>query len=523
MNILSFAEIEKIMDVFKPLSGPGKLEAKKIFDLYDENQSRQRLNEVKIAFSFIQDKKILSDKIKYHLKRVPILPVNQIASKEEIFIVKKFLNNVKAIYSCLGNQERKIFNFHFEVQDLLEKLSLDSKSDEFYISNAYSLSLAKIREKIAEIENKEAQLKKDLFSKILSQSGLDFSKHDFLIVGPKFKDKKLTSITIEPYDTYSFLAKPVLSHEIVNLLFEKEKLIKEEKEVESTVVNEILCEIQKRYSQIKLLEKSIASIDIAFAAAWMAVELGLNPPVLEAGNIECEGAFLPFLKKELAEMKIDYTPLSFSFDKKINIITGPNMGGKTVAIKTIAVCQVLAQAGLFVPAKKYKAPFFSSIFCLGEKQQAGLSSFASEINDLVSVLSQSRQPCLIFSDEFARTTDSMQAWALLSSLIDFFSSQNIYFFVATHLSGLTQKTTVDFLSMRGFSSSLYKKGGHDKLETQIHKIKAINRCMRYELVKNHEKRESGDALLVAEILGLHKKILSTARKYLEKYRQKEIL
>ncbi len=523
MNILLFADIEKIMAGFRPLSGPGKLESEKIFELYDEKRSKERLEHVKAAFSFLRNKKILSDKIKYHLKRVPILPDCRFSGREEIFIVKKFLNNVKAVHSCMENRERKIFDFHFEMQDLLERLSLDSKSDEFYISDAYNPALAVIRKKIAEMERKEAALKKAFFEKILAESGLDFRKDDFIIVGPEFREKKLESISIEPHDNYSFIVKPVLPRGIIDLLFEKEKAVKEEKEIENAVVSEISSEIEKKYREMKALEKAIARIDIAFAAAQMAAEMGLNPPQLGGGKIECEGAFLPVLKKELAEMKIDYTPLSFSFDRKINVITGSNMGGKTVAIKTIALCQVLAQAGFFVPAKKYKAPFFSSIFCLGEKEQAGLSSFAAEINDLISVLSHSKQPCLIFSDEFARTTDSLQASALLSSLIDFFSSRNVYFFVVTHLSGLAGSSMADFLSMKGFSGSLYKKGAHNNAETQADKIKAINRHMRYELVRSPQKRESGDALAVAEMLGLPKEILSSAVKYLEKYRQKETI
>ncbi|NLI09733.1 MAG: hypothetical protein GX447_03120 [Elusimicrobia bacterium] len=520
MNILLFAELEKTMAYFKPLSGPGKKAAENLSYLCEKERSLTVLKSVKTAFEFSRKKKISADKIKYHLKRIPLLPQTEIFGQTEIFLIKRFLNNSKAICASLTEKEKKVFSLSFDLQELLDKISADSSSDEFFISDDYSPALAEVRRKIKDLEQKEKKAKKEFYSKIYARYGLDFSGKDFLVIDSDSAVKSGDLIYFEPHDNFSFLAKPIFTQELTEIIFEKEKNLKKEKEIETEILQKLGEHIKENRHKIERLCDSIALTDLAFAGADMALTLGLKEPKLGNKRIECKEAFFPPLKNRLEADKIRYTPLTFKFDENINIIKGSNMGGKTVVLKTLALCQVLAQMGLFVPAREYKAPFFSSIFFLGDKEQSGLSSFGCEINDLIEVLKEKKEPYLIFSDEFAKTTDSFQACALLSSLIRFFSKEKAYFFAATHLSGLPKELPAAFLSMRGFDSSKYSADKNKSYLKISERLKEINKHMDYTLIKLSEEKRTQDALAVAQILGLDGKILEFAKEYLDSHNKK---
>jgi hypothetical protein len=77
------------------------------------------------------------------------------------------------------------------------------------------------------------------------------------------------------------------------------------------------------------------------------------------------GQYLPLANK-CAEMGTVYTPLNAKFDTKTIVVTGSNMGGKTMLLKTIGFMQVLTQMGFYIPAKKFKTAVFENIHYIGE-------------------------------------------------------------------------------------------------------------------------------------------------------------
>ncbi|GAB4032898.1 MAG: endonuclease MutS2 [Elusimicrobiota bacterium] len=517
MNISRFAELDKTMAYFRPLSPMGRAAAETLSVTDDPAEISRRLTGIRLALSFSKAKKIKADKIRYHLKRLPLLEEKEEYSADGIFLCKKFLNNASGVFSCLTEKEKKFFGASFSLQQLLEELSMDGRKDEFYLADAYEPALAAVRKSIEELDRRLEEETACLYEKIKKETGLDFSGKDFLIVGREIKQNGEKLLYLEPYDNFSFTARPILSPGLVDLGFEKEQLLREEKEAESKVLSRLSASIKKHFKTIMECSAALQDIDLAFAGAAMAEELGLSEPKVGRGDkIECEGAFFPPLKKELDRLRIDYTALSFSFTKRINVITGSNMGGKTIALKTIALCQTLAQKGLFVPAVYYCAPVFKSISYLGcESEISGLSSFGAEISDLVSVLRDSKEPKLIFADEFAKTTNSSQACALFSALIENFSASRVWLFAATHLGGITATRETDFLSMKGFDNDKYSSRKDLTCLSEIERLKLINKHMDYTLIRNRRQMSFYDALNIARLLGLDEDIVNSAKKYLE--------
>ena len=104
------------------------------------------------------------------------------------------------------------------------------------------------------------------------------------------------------------------------------------------------------------------------------------------------------------------------------VISGPNTGGKTVALKTIGLFALMAQAGLLIPAREgSRIVVFRSIFAdIGDEQsiEASLSSFAAHITNLSAMAAGLEEPALVILDEPGEGTDPVEGAALAIGLMD---------------------------------------------------------------------------------------------------------
>jgi len=126
----------------------------------------------------------------------------------------------------------------------------------------------------------------------------------------------------------------------------------------------------------------------------------------------------------------------FREGEHLMVISGPNAGGKTVALKTFCTIAELARRGVPVPAKEARIPFFSSVFLvLGDQQDAceGESSFSAHLRHLATIANQADATSLVVIDEIAAGTDPQQGGLIARAFLEFLRDRGCFTIVSSHL------------------------------------------------------------------------------------------
>lgn len=215
----------------------------------------------------------------------------------------------------------------------------------------------------------------------------------------------------------------------------EEIIILEEQQLQNIV--EQLCFQKKRILKIARL---IAAIDCFQTLAKVCFQRNyVQPeffPIETEQQLEILGARHPLIEANLTNESFIANDLMLSQkDKYIQIITGPNMGGKTTYMRQIALIILMAQIGLFVPATKAKISIFRQIFTrvgASDNILKGESTFMVEMNEAATILKYSNQKTFIILDEIGRGTSTYDGVSIAWSILEFLHSKKIITLFATH-------------------------------------------------------------------------------------------
>ena len=246
---------------------------------------------------------------------------------------------------------------------------------------------------------------------------------------------------------------------------------------------------------------AMARIDVNLAKALQMQQMGLTfPTVAKDGNSRYESMFNPQVKEALAAHGRDFQPVDIAFGHHPTLITGANMGGKTVVLKTLTLCQYLFQFGFGIPAASAQIAVRDEIcFCIGDEQsvEKGLSSFAAEMKNIDAVIKASREnrKLLALIDEPARTTNPTEGAALVTALLQVLTDKDMSLVMTTHYDIEPGKARC--LRVKGFE----------------------NGTMDYQLVEVLDGEVPHEALNIAQSLGIDNEWIDTARSILESCQQ----
>jgi DNA mismatch repair protein MutS2 len=222
---------------------------------------------------------------------------------------------------------------------------------------------------------------------------------------------------------------------------ELRELVMEEKHEVERILRDLSLKVGAQESEIARNIALMAELDLALAKARYAYKARAVEPVLtnfgndDTGIIKLVDARHPLLGEKAVPLSVE-----MGRDFSILLITGPNMGGKTVTLKTIGLLSLMTQAGLPIPASAETiVPVFDDIFAdIGDEQsiEQTLSTFSWHIGNIVRIINRATRMSLVLLDELGTSTDPAEGSALARSILLYLLSRRIMTMATTHYNDL---------------------------------------------------------------------------------------
>ncbi|WP_270778229.1 DNA mismatch repair protein MutS [Holdemanella biformis] len=231
-------------------------------------------------------------------------------------------------------------------------------------------------------------------------------------------------------DEFGYHAKQTLANAtrfVTQELKEKEEQILHAQEtkvkLEQSLFNSLLLRIKKDLFDLHACAQALSTIDVLVSLAILASEKGYVCPVFHPGyNVNVVEGKHPILDDRMKKKRYVSNDWKMSEDEHVQLITGPNMGGKSTYMRQNALLVVMAQMGSFIPAKTAELPIFDRIFTrIGASDDilTGKSTFMVEMIEANAALCYATKHSLILFDEIGRGTATYDGMALAQAMLEY--------------------------------------------------------------------------------------------------------
>ena len=219
------------------------------------------------------------------------------------------------------------------------------------------------------------------------------------------------------------------------------RLIEEEQEEIHRIFIALTRQVGTHAHTLVAGARVLAAVDSLLARARFARQFDCVAPTFGEDKLQLEGARHPLLEKRLRASGGSVVPLDLELtaDERQLIISGPNTGGKTVALKTTALLAMMAQAGIPVPAARASFPVLGAFLAdIGDAQsiEAALSTFSAHITNLDRLSRLAGPRSLVLLDELGSATDPEEGAALAVAVAHFFLTAGAWALISTHHTSL---------------------------------------------------------------------------------------
>ena len=437
LDILStFASSSYAKELIKEL--PISNNAKKITTMLDEVDDA-RLYQIKYSnppFAGLSNQNELINRIR--LKAV--LSISDfLALKDLLYCTKNMINYYKNNIAKENNNS-SLYTYFTNLNGV-KKLAdeIDNViSDEGEIYDTASPALNEIRKRIKVLEQQVRAKMQELLqskAKMLNENLIVMRNGRMcLCVKAEYKNVLKGVIHDESASKTTVYIEPFSALEIANRIVS----YKEEEKTEIAKILAQLSNVAFAYElEIKNNFNNLIALDIIFAKALYAISIdAYKPSINEMGIIDIKKARHPLIDKEKC-VPID---IKLGEDYEAIIITGPNTGGKTVAIKTCGLLTLMMQAGLLIPASfDSKMAVFDNVFSdIGDEQsiEQSLSSFSAHMTKVIKILNELTNNSLVLLDELGSGTDPKEGSNLAISIVEYLLNKKSRVIVTTHYADL---------------------------------------------------------------------------------------
>ena len=290
--------------------------------------------------------------------------------------------------------------------------------------------------------------------------------------------------------------------EVVEIANSWRENVEEEKREETRIfrqISEMIGELESEF--IETLEVA-ALIDSIFARARYSLQIGGSAvfrfsKASSNSRIFLKNAKHPLLGDDAVAIDVDIDSTN-----SVLVISGPNTGGKTVAMKTVGLLALMNQSGILVPADiESELPIFDHVFAdIGDGQNISqsVSTFSSHIRNIASILKFANSRSLVLLDELGSSTDPDEGAALAKSISSSLAERGVFCIVTTH-----------FRSVAAFADS---KNGMINAGVELDQNTMLP---TYKLIQKSWGRSFG--ILLASKLGISEKMIESAKNFLDQW------
>lgn len=432
--------------------------------------------------------------------------IKSILSEKEIY---KILNNLK-IYKNFKNFFKKttldendfpiLSGYLDNVEDHTKLLNFLNKilDEDGYIRNDASHELKTLNINILKLEksleNTVATIVKKFQNKLSENIITKRNDHYVILVKSEFKNDFDGIIHDKSSTGNTFYIEP---NEIVNI-YNKISILKREKKQEINRILKLVTEtISKETNSLEHSLLNFSKIEFSFSKMNFCISKNFNPPIILSNQIiKLKNLYNPLID-ESHRVKND---IFLSNNGDSLIITGPNTGGKTVLLKSLAVAIFLAHIGMFIPADaNSKIGYYKDIFIdIGDNQSIknNLSTFSSHIKNIINIVKNSDENSIVLLDELCSGTDPIEGAALSIAILNKFKEKKATIFCTTHYSEIKNYC---------YESNYYKNAS---LYFDLTTLKPT-----YKLIIGLPGQSN--AIKISYMLGLEKDIIADAEKNLK--------
>ena len=560
----------------------GKKQLKEVRPFYpgEEDDLRAELDRLETMVEFVKQNKVLTDKMQevFMEMKDPTLTVERsagtILSTVELYEVKSLLLQMRQLRkltiehevgdykgchcvaeaqsqiaavspgdsdvlgstsdenSEVGAASQKVVNtvpeeyFLTDTEDLLDELDpTGDRLNTFYIYNEFSSLLTEYRNKKREYELLIRRAQKAKREELRKEQGVQLTpKFDIVLArsNPDFERiQALPELEIVDQDYMSVTLQLKPTEEVYKYVNEIEEINAEIEAEEERIRGELSKKIAAKAEVLNENCEKVGALDLALARAIYAINHDLvKPEIVDEHVIEFEDGRNIQVEDVIKAKGKEYCPISLSLRDGVTLITGANMGGKTISLKLAGQVPILAQYGFFVPAKRARIGLSNYMqILIGDSQsvERGLSSFGSEMEELKEILDHGQERSLILIDEIASGTNPTEGTALTKSLVDYLIEKPYISLITTHFESVTEREGIVNMQVRGLSDCNFELLNREiQYANRRDRINIISKHMDYRLYRvDNQTQVPKEALSIAAMLGINREIIEGAKKYMK--------
>ncbi|MCX7737027.1 MAG: endonuclease MutS2 [Candidatus Kapabacteria bacterium] len=351
-------------------------------------------------------------------------------------LIKSFFEQRKEKYPVLYLESELLF-----VNKLLEKHINDAIDVTGEIKDTASRELFRIRTEIREKSNRlrnrlQRILKRVSEDKLIQEDFFTIREGRFVLPIKAENKRQIPGIIHGVSQTgATVFLEPT---EIIEMNNDISLLQNEEKREVYRILSNLTAEIGQNYRELWVSTSIISHIDSINAKAKYSLDFGgIKPTLHNSDEIELTNIRHPLLVHSKGLKNVVPLNITFSKNKRGHLISGPNAGGKTVALKSIGLNLLMTFSGIFPIG--YCSTGYRRIFSsIGDNQsiENDLSTFSSQMLQIKQILDNCSSDSLVLIDEIGSGTDPQEGSALAAGILESFLEMKSYFVVTTHQSSL---------------------------------------------------------------------------------------